>query len=158
MQRAEGVAAVRGPDARGPPGQVVHGIGEHTQMVLRDAVVEPGTQRVVVRRALQGGQQREPAERSDTECRLAGVGTERDRLIGRRPNPRPVPGHQVGERQPGQRVEHEHAGAAVSSAGQHPREAEAVRLVVTEVQRGVAEVGQHVGVLDLGARLDRRVQ
>jgi hypothetical protein len=48
--------------------------------------------------------------------------------------------------------------AAVPGAGQHPRETGAVRLVVSEVQCGVAEVGKHVGVLDLVAGVDRRMQ
>jgi hypothetical protein len=46
----------------------------------------------------------------------------------------------------------------VPGAGEHPRVTGAVRPVVAEVQRGVAEVGENVGGLDRGAGVDRRVQ
>ena len=89
---------------------------------------------------------------------LPGAGAERERLLGAAAQRRPLAGDELGEAEPGQRVQDEHAGAGVAGAGGHRGEAAVVGFVVAEVQGGVAEVGEQVEVADVGADVERVAQ
>ena len=123
-------------------------------------LVEVGEERVVlgVGSALEGGEDGEPAERGGGELPLPGAGAEGERLLGVAAQRGPPAGDDLGEAEPGQRVQDEHAGAGIAGAGDHRGEAAVVGVVVAEVQGGVAEVGQQVEVGDVGAGIQRGPQ
>ena len=83
VQRGRGVAVVGGAGALRPAHEVVHGVGEDAER-LAGRSVEVGEARVVLGggSALEGGEQREPAERGRAERALPGAGAERERLLG----------------------------------------------------------------------------
>ncbi len=83
VQRGPGVAVVGGAGALRPPHEVVDRVGEDTER-LPGRGVEVGEALVVLGggSALEGGEQREPAERGRAERPLPGAGAERERLLG----------------------------------------------------------------------------
>ena len=159
VQGCAGVAVVGCAGALCPAGEVVHGVGEHAER-LPGRRVEVGEELVVVGGgcALESGEDGDPAERGGGERWLPGARAERERLFGAAAQRRPSAGDDLGEAEPGQRVQDEHAGAGVAGAGGHRGEAAVVGFVVAEVQGGVAEVGEQVEVADVGADLERVAQ
>ena len=148
MQRAEGVGRGRRAGALGPPGQVVDRVGQDAQRVRRDHLLQVGQQAVVVVAALECGQQGEPGQRGSGQGALPQAGAERERLLGAAAHRGPVAGDQVPEAQPLQRVDDRHDRTRLPG----PREREGVEVllgvVVTELQGGVAQVPEHVEVVD----------
>ena len=70
------------------------------------------------------------------------------RFLGGAAQRGPLAADELGEAEPGQGVEDRHAGSVLAGAGDHRGEAAVVRLVVAQVQGGVAEVGEQVEVGD----------
>ena len=97
VQGCAGVAVVGRAGALRPAGEVVHGVAEHAER-LPGRRVEVGEELVVVRggRALERGEDGDPAEWGGGERWLPRARTERERLFGAAAQGRPSAGDELG--------------------------------------------------------------
>jgi hypothetical protein len=109
---------------------------------------------VVVVGARKGVEQGQPRQRCRRQAGLADTSRQGQRFVDRAAQRSPFAGDQLGEREPFQAVDDRHAGTALPGAGHHGRVEQARRLVVAEVERGVAEVPQYVEVFDVAPGLE----
>ncbi|HZB20636.1 MAG TPA: hypothetical protein VE463_12455, partial [Blastococcus sp.] len=156
VQRGAGVTVVGGAGALRPAREVVHRVRQDPERLLGRSV-EVGEALVVLggRSALEGSEQEEPAAWGRGQLPLSDAGAQRERLLGSGAQHGPLAGDELGEAEPGQRVQDVHGGAGVSGAGDHLREAAVMGFVVSQVQGRVAEVGQQIEVTDVGAGVQR---
>jgi hypothetical protein len=113
---------------------------------------------VVVVGAGQGGKQAQPCQRCGGESRLAEAARQGERFADRAAQRGPPTGEQLRERQPLQPIDDHHAGTTLAGTGHLGRIEEARRVVVAEIQGGVAEIPRHVQVVNLTPGRHRSVE
>ena len=116
----------------------------------RDDSVEALQQVVVVVRSWTA-EQCEPGDRECGHGRLADAAPECDGLLGAAAHRDVVSGQEVAEAEPLQAVDDRCHGAGLAGSRQGVRVEALLCVVVTQLQRGVGEVPQHVAVVDLVA-------
>ena len=101
---------------------------------------------VVLGEALEGGEQREPGQGRGRERARPDAPGERQGLVGTAADGRPLAGDEMTEAQALQRIDHAHDRPGLAGPRQPERVEVLLRRVVTELERGVAEVPEDVEV------------